>query len=320
MYKTKDTLLAICFTIAFIGNALAQDRLITTGGDTVYCKIENVDGEFLVFTVDGNTADKKKISFSMVKSYEKDHSPELVHDQQPHLTKVGKTKFPPLYQVNKGLMLGVAIGYSHRLANVPQGLQPELEKYLKRLKSGLAVKVDATYFFGRFFGLGAKYSLSYAANRMENVFIIDQFGQYHQGDMADRIAMHFVGVHLTSRVGPRSNNGHFLPGITVGYTAYVNKATLIDNFTLSSGSFSLAVNLATQFKIGRTTYLAFGADLITGVLNYINYKDATTSTKIDLEENNRDNIMRLDVSLGIRHYFTSSTRAYRPMDMPERFR
>ena len=307
MYSHRFALVITIIFISTMLSALGQDRLITTVGDTVYCKIERIDGQYLIFTVDHDSQRERKIAFSLVDGYDrnylkqpKDEAPEKPTPEKPAYEKprsiytTQPSVSPTRRSKKKGFMLGIAVGYSHRIAKISEGLPDELEKYIRKLKSGFALKIDAAYFFGRYFGLGAKYSMAYSGNRLSNISFQDQKGNIIVGDIADHISMHFMGLHLTSRGGPRSGNGHFLPGITLGYTAYQNKATVIDAFTLTSGTFSVGVDLVAEFKVGRGTYLGFGADYITGILNHYNYKDATPSDTITMEGDARDNLSRIE--------------------------
>jgi len=329
MLLFNRSLVIVCVLFFCANISVAQDRLITTMGDTVFCKIVRVDGQYLVFTMDNEPRTERKIAFALVDGYDRNFVKQPVQEAQTQAAPKPQSTFAtkPSRSISgrnkkRGFMLGIAVGYSHRLAKVPDGLPAELEKYIRKLKSSFALKLDAAYFFGRFFGLGANYSMAYTGNRLSNVIMQDQTGQLRYGDIADRISMHFVGLHLTSRFGPKSGNGYFLPGVTVGYTAYQNKATVIDDFTLTSGTFSLSINLAADFRIGTKTYLGMGVDYITGILNYYKYKDATSSGTITMRGDARDNLSRLEFSMGLRYYFTPGPRpaAVTAVGMPPKFR
>jgi hypothetical protein len=281
---------------------------VTSAGDTIACKIETIEGSFLIFTQNGNETDRKKIAFDRVKSYEKDVQPS----NRLFLEPVESYQFvnPPIKKKNlsKGFMLGFGLGYSYRLAKVSQNLPVELQEYIQKLKSGITVKVDAAYFFGRFFGIGAKYYLTHSQNRLENVLFELNGGGYQVGEVSDNINIHSFQFVVTSRVLNKTGKFHFLPALSAGYTAYQNNAVVLYPVKLSSGTFSMGVHLSTDFALTDNLFAMLGVDYTTGILSYYDAEYGTNRDRITLNGDNQDNLTRVELWGGVRYYFKSISR------------
>lgn len=302
------SLLFLVLAFQFVTECQAQDRLVTTAGDTVYCKIESIEGNYLVFTQDGNSTDRKKIAFEVIASYTRDYKTQELIVLEPVASESYVTRKQFVRRnVRKGFMLGLGAAYSHRLAPVPSNMPEELQDYIRKLKSGFAIKVDGNYFFGRFFGLGVKYSFAHARNKMQDVYFQLPNGSITSGDISDKIDIHTVGFHLTSRVGPRSGKFNFLPGVSAGYSAYINNAVALDPIKITSGTFSLGIHLAVDFSITERLHMGLGVDYMSGLLNYVNVETQGVSERFDLEGDSRDSLARLELWGGFRYYFKPIT-------------
>ena len=281
----------------------SQDRLITVNKDTIYCKIERIDGQYVVFTQNGDREHQKKIAYELVNDISKDYARKTGFAPAPHTPDAFTGKPNKLVNNNKGFMLGIGAGFSYRLAPVNPNMPKELQDYIRKLKSGFTIKVDADYFFGKFFGMGVKYAFSHAQNKQQDIYFTFQNGTSRIGTLADRISIHTIGLHLTARFRNRNNTFHFLPGLSAGYSAYVNNGLLADPIKITSGTFNLTAHLSMDFALSKNVFLVAGVDLATGMLNYYNVDFQGQSERVPLENNDRDNLTRIELWAGVRYYF-----------------
>ncbi len=289
----------------------AQDRIVTSAGDTISCKIETIEGRYIIFTQNENREEKKKIAFDLVKSYEKDVQPGTMFFMEP--AEAYQFANPPIKTKNfgKGFMLGFGLGYSYRLAKASPNMPQELKDYIQKLKSGITVKVDAAYFFGRYFGIGAKYYLTHSQNRLENVLFELNGGGYQVGEVSDNINIHSIQFVVTSRVINKTGKFHFLPALSAGYTAYQNNAVVLYPVKLTSGTFSMGVHLSTDFALTDNLFAMLGVDYTTGILSYYNAEYGTNRDRITLDGDTQDNLTRVEFWGGVRYYFKSVARPKR---------
>jgi hypothetical protein len=303
MQRALVFLVLMTFGIAHVRVCLGQDLLITAAGDTILCKIESIDGQYIIFSQNGDLKDRGKIAFDLVESYDKNYNPDqmLVFETAK---PVGSAR-SPLNQLGKrrGFMLGIGIGFVYRLAKVDDGLPEELKKYLNKLKTGYGLRLEVDYFFGRNFGLGAKYSLSYAQSKLERVIFELPNGSYQEGELSDKIQIHSIGLHITSRVGSKSDHFHFLPGISMGYTFYQDNGVAMYPIKITGGTFSIGAHLSMDFAVTEHLYSCLGIDFTSGVLSYYDVEYDNQSQRVTLPAESRENLSRLTFWGGLRYYF-----------------
>ena len=68
------------------------------------------------------------------------------------------------------LRFGVYGGASYLLGKLPENINPSMEQYLKRLKTGHHIGCDFAYFFKSNVGVGVKYSLFNTRNKMGEIY------------------------------------------------------------------------------------------------------------------------------------------------------
>lgn len=308
MFKRFVTTFLFLHGLFLATTTWAQDRLITTNGDTILCKIQGVDGPHIMYSTDGDTTNRKWIPFEQVIGYEKDYRGEDIIVLEP--IKPLEFAQSPIKRParTRGFMLGFGMGYMYRLAEVPDS-DPVVQEYIKKLKSGLAVRVEANYFFGRYFGMGAKYILSHSQARLTNAVFQLPNGSIRVGDLSENINMHTLIGHFTSRVSSTNDRFHFLPGLSAGYTSYHERAMVLDSpMIVTGGTFCIGVHLSMDFEVTRDLYVSTGVDYTSGVLNSIEIDDGTTAKVVTLQGDNREELTRFEFWAGLRYYFRSNPR------------
>jgi opacity protein-like surface antigen len=193
-------------------------------------------------------------------------------------------------------------GWSYRLGKVAD-VQTELKEYIKGLKSGFHLGVDGGFFFNRNYGCGLKYAYFNTNNELDNVTVTDRFGQQKTGLMKDNIHIHYIAPAFYSRFPVADNKLVFLAGASIGYLRYVDNAVLVDDMTITGGTVGLGLDFGADYMI--TPHFGVGANLglIGGSLNKVKYNDGTGEVDVDLEDGQRENLSRLDISAGVRWYF-----------------
>jgi len=121
----------IFIPFCFIGlSANAQDWIVIKSGDTIYCHILSVNETNIQYKTTSSEP-PRSIAQEIVNSYrraELEYFPSsylLSDEDYMKLKKVTGTR-------DKGLRLGIGLGYTYRLAGAPEGSSPAVQEHIKR--------------------------------------------------------------------------------------------------------------------------------------------------------------------------------------------
>jgi len=188
-------------------------------------------------------------------------------------------------------------GFSQMTAKTSPEIAAEDRDYVAALKSGYHYGLDATYFL-RSWGLGFKFSQFKSSNSGMGTF------EGARVSVSDQFNIAFVGPSVSGKTTSASNVHTFLFGLGMGYLGYRNNSTMEGiPFKLTGSTFGAAIDVAYDIKVAK--WLALGAQLsmVGGSLGQIKVEGAGVSETKKLEDNQRENLSRLDVSLGARFNF-----------------
>jgi hypothetical protein len=278
----------------------AQDWIVVNTRDTIYCHILAINPTNILYkTV--SSEPPVSIAKDLVLSYRQDemeYYPAQINETEERklLLKLDKK-----YR-SRGFRFGFGAGYTYRLAKAPNGSSAAVQEHIKKVKSGFHIKVDAMYFFGRFFGLGAKYTYSNAKARTDKVNGYTPMGYPYYGEVSDNISIHFIGLHPTARFGKSNGPVRVLLGITAGYIAVENRTEVGFPFTLKGSTFGLSADLSMEFQLISQLYFSAGAELSMATINRYNYDDGRRQGVVTFNKNNADNLWRIDATGGLRFY------------------
>lgn len=192
-------------------------------------------------------------------------------------------------------------GYSYRIAPLSPDTPYIMKDYVNSLKSGYNFGFDAAYFIQPAHGFGLKYSRFSAKAAMPNMDVTFVDGSSSFGTISDNIAINFIGPSYLTKY-ELSNPAHvFFGGLSLGYLGYQDKAMLATrSIDISGSTFGAAFDLGYDFSISKYITLGAQASLTGGALSKIKYNYGSTTEVIELAEENRENLSRLDLSAGLR--------------------
>lgn len=270
--------------------AKAQDLIITNTNDSLNCRITKVTNDHIYFSYMNNGELRKTlISKSDVKQFTKSNTGDTGNLSIGNNLQPGYSKF----------RLAFEGGFSTRLGKVAKG---SMEQYLKDLKKGYNIGLDASYFISESVGFGVKFSTFGSDNKLENLALdIDRDGLVDTRSTSDDITITFVGPGYSARfISARGNT--FITSLSIGYLGYVDHYTLNDlPYDLKGGAFGLALDIGYDIKLSQHWSLGAQCSLIRGTLTSYTLEDGNYSQKIDLDEDNYESLSRFDFSVGIRY-------------------
>jgi hypothetical protein len=276
-------------------NALnAQDLIVTTQGDSIRCKITSVTAERIrCLVVHNDELRKVKIPASQVKSSEKDYYTRLaargIQTQNPK-SKLSRITVSPYG------------GLSYLIARVSPEVPAAFKQYIKELKSGYHFGADATVFISERTGVGLKYA-NFGTSNEAFVSGTDPSGTTQTGIMRDDITIQYIAPVLASRTVFRNQTTILNTGFSLGYLSYENNATLIDQFKLTGSTVGVGFSFGLENKLSKNLGLEFGLGMIAGSLSQFEKTTGNSKQTITLEKEKRENISRIDVSVGLKWHF-----------------
>jgi len=278
----------VCFT-----NVKSQDLIVTEKGDSLNCKITQTKSAYIHFTFKyENEIRNTLLPVGQIKYYKKDFFSK---------SEVPIDKIKNVEGNYQKLRIGIYGGWSYMTAKVSSKVPSAFQQYVKDLKSGYHLGGDFSYFTSENIGFGIKYSIFRTGNELDNIYAVDTVtGQVRTGKLKDDITIQYFGPTICTRISSANKKTHFISDFSLGYLSYKNNATVIDNFTLTSGTLGLMWDLGVDFPIDKNLSLGLFFAYKLGTLNQYNYNDSKQSKTIKLDKDNLESISRIDLSVGLR--------------------
>jgi hypothetical protein len=307
-------------TVVFLTNSLsAQDLILTVTGDSMNVHIKKVKNEYIEFEqVLNNKISQAILPLTLVKVYQTNYFAEPFYSQ---IKIQSEENTPPKNISDKSVYergqiyvskksrdysnnrIGIAFGYSNRLAKISSDLPPDLYNYVKRLRHGFNINVDIAHFLKKGFGLGVKYSLFKSSNSPVDIYVYDASNNLIYGTMQDRVSIHFAGLMFSTRKVFKKDNAIINFNLAPGILFYKDKAVFISPFNITGKSFWLYFDINGEYFVSKKVSIGLGLALTGGVIDKIKVSNSSGSQTINLSKGNYENITRLDLSVGPRFYF-----------------
>ena len=296
--------LLIAFILAGVVTcASGQDRIITLNNDTIECRINRVTRSDIHFDVNTNgVITSGTIPLAGILSY----------SINPSATENRKAK-PAVNGSFQRLRVALSGGMGYLYSSsekaeesmVLWGLSEEsAEAYYKDLRTGFYGSGDIAWMFTPVIGAGIRYKFFDTSANTEG-FFDPQDGMYlFYATYSERIYVNFVGASMvySEPIGDREKLRASC-SLSAGLALYRNEAELFQgNFLATGNSFAMDGAIGLEYHI--TPEVAVGAELSSffSQLRKFEMTDGSTTEILELEDDNIENLSRVELSLGIRFY------------------
>ncbi|MCJ0741641.1 hypothetical protein [Pedobacter montanisoli] len=195
-------------------------------------------------------------------------------------------------------------GYSYLLGKISKDATAEERSYIQGLKSGTNYGIDISYYVKPTWAIGLKLN-QFKSSNQGNGFLTDNSGQViASGKVEDHLTYTFVGPSLLGKYSTVNDRHSFLFGVALGYLDYNNKVNSVGRLaTITGGTFGSAVDVGYDLKVAKSIAIGAQLSLVGGVLSKINVDNGTTVVTKNLEQDQKENMGRIDFSLGARFFF-----------------
>ena len=210
-FSMKTSLLILLFLMSLPATTKAQDKIVTTGKDTIECRIISVGSERISYEqkTSGTQVTGKSIAISDVLQYFRAGKPAgNVGFYQPKTSRQ-KPERRYLFSLQGGLTHSFSDFDDYRMTLTTAGVSPsEASDYISKLKNGYYLNAGFHYLLTTFMGIGAEYTFTQSAS--EGEFLINGNGGmnvpvYANASIHEKLYTHFAGPSVLFQQFPGRN-------------------------------------------------------------------------------------------------------------------
>ncbi len=195
------------------------------------------------------------------------------------------------YSNDKRFRVAISAGLGYRTAKYPEGATLDEISFLKQLKTGFQAELAMNYFFGKWFGIGVKYS-EFLANADNG------YQSWQREKITEKTRTTFVGPFFTYRLFDKKERNCLLLDYGLGYLGYRASAVSMDqSLTLKGKTVGLFMNFGYDVWLSEYASLGFQLTLSGGKISEFT-DDFGRSVK--LPDGQSEGLGRIDFSIGLR--------------------
>ena len=193
-------------------------------------------------------------------------------------------------------------GYSYRIGKVQDTGNEVIDSHNKKLKTGFNYGADVTYHWSDGFGLGLKYNDMRSSSK-DAVTVTYDAGGSESGMYNDVVDIRFIGAVVASRSVSASGKGIFFLDYGAGYLGYVDNGRLISQeIGIKGGTLGACMDVGYDYRLMNNLYLGATLSAVYGTLSSYTETVSGKTQKYTLGQDEKQGLMHLDLSIGIRYY------------------
>lgn len=299
----KRSLLVALILALFIIGLEGQDRIITYRNDTIDCRITRITRNMIWFDTSVRGVETTgRIPVNDIYSYYL-----LPSETGAQESPVNGWAAAGTLRISLSGGLGYLTSGTEKAEEAMTGLgvTPDNAKaYYKDLKTGWYGSADASWLFSQKYGIGLKYKFFNTDAATEGYFNPgDPFNIYYT-TCTENIYVSYGGVLLSySEPLGRLNLFSIYSSVSAGITFYRNETEVFSEAVLITGrALGLDGTFGLEYRI--TPLISAGAELsaFTSSLRSITFTNGESEHSQELEEENYENLSRIELSIGLRFY------------------
>ncbi|RIH63003.1 hypothetical protein D1164_21875 [Mariniphaga sediminis] len=306
MTQRTFLLITLLFFLNGLNSVFAQDKIITSAGDTINCNILRVSNKKITYekNVGGvKTTLQKERRF--VKSWIKNEADpfpggldaEIYESARPHDSKWK-------ISVNGGIGYRIAGTKEAKQDLIKKGFsEQKVDSYFKSIKWGEKAAGQVHYMLTPNYGLGLDYQFFTSSGSITDILDPQDGAMLYYGLAEDKEFTNYAGLSFYYHEWLTPAKTKFYCQVSLGLTMFRNESTFFYNPILITGK-ALGGNseLGYEYFITRNTALGIHLNFFQATITKVNLDDGTHSQEIKLEKGEQRGLARIDVSAGIKIY------------------
>jgi hypothetical protein len=213
-----------------------------------------------------------------------------------------KAGYSPKAKSNS-LWIGASVGPSLLIEKAPDSLIIEIQDYFNKLRSGWNYGFESEYFFNHYIGAGVKYSRFNTKQEVDSI-VVEFFSKIYYIDLSSNMSIHTLSPMIYGKLPLLRNKLSVIGGIGPAWLLYRNIGKAVGDSAMFKGSSpGLSTTLNVAYEVLPNLSIGFQASYIRAFLKEFTQDDGNTQQVIKLDEENYQNISRMDYSFGIFYTF-----------------
>jgi len=197
------------------------------------------------------------------------------------------------------IQLRIVGGSSRRLVKIGNEATGVYRDYQQGLKSGYQLDLNGMYYPRETLGFGIKYISAWFSNSMNDVYFAFPDGSSGYFAVSDNIAMRYLGPAVVSRLY-LNDALYFRSEISLGYLGYKDKGEFIERLSITGSTMGFYVGASLDYSFTDQVGITGQISLLRGLLTKIQVNSSSLGSQvIELEEEEQENLSRLDFSIGL---------------------
>jgi len=275
--------------------ASAQDLIVTNKNDSIKCKIDKDDFEYIYYTLSNtNPPVSSKIKLSDVKN--------IRYQYQSNTNKVKEQVSTLVYKPSRTFRVFANAGLSYVSAKTLSTDDKVLDNYLDGLKLGYHYNFGLNYYGDKKIGIGLKHTHFGSENLIKDYVYVDTVLGNKVGERSNRIRTNFYAVSFESKTPFFNNKMELLLGLGAAYVHYRNDAVLMGPIKITGGTFGIIYEVGVDYHINKKFAVGLDFNLMQATKRKYTYEINGTKVTQKLDSDKYENISRIDVSAGFRYY------------------
>ncbi len=179
-----------------------------------------------------------------------------------------------------------------------------IDDYYSDLKLGTQASADIHYFFYQNLAAGLTYSFFRTSARQNDVVFDPHDGVHHiVGNISETAFVNYIAPSLMAREFFGSDKKWALTSnFSVGYAFYRNEGSLLNqNLLMTGGNVAIQAGIGIEYSLSKNIAIGLDANAFYASLGEVKLNNGYQTITQDLKDQ-RENLSRLNVSLGIRFY------------------
>jgi len=299
----KKIVPVVIILLGFVPAIYSQDKIITINYDTIDCKINKVSHNTIFFDLNNwGVKSSGKIPLNNVLNYIVSGKTDQEVQKSADTGSGKKVRFG--LSGGAGYLTGSTQNAEDQM--VSQGFtSDQAESYYNDMKLGISANADFYLLITPNYGVGIKYKFFYNSSSTEG-FVDPQDGVHlYYTTYRETIYVNFVGASFFYQQFIGSKKTLVLnSALSLGLTTYRDEAEYLHGYYLLTGE-NVGADLNIGLEYFLTSRISLGVDLSAfySSIRKVKITDGTSTSTVELEKENYENLSRIDLTTGIRIYF-----------------